>query len=813
MIPHIIHQTWKTHEIPLRFRYIRDSWLMHHPDWEYRLWSDADNRAFLVENYPAFLSVYDSYQTPICRADAIRYFLLKHFGGLYVDLDFECFQPFDTILNSQSVVLGLEPQTHLHENASQHQGLTRIVCNALMASPPQHPFWDHVIDAMVAARNEPGPLNATGPFLLTRAVDSYSDCATVEVTPDSFFYPADAPDCALGRLFDLENWQRVTAGAHAMHHWAGTWWRESEVVPSLPSDSVKVALVQGGRHIAESSLNARQCAPLGESSPLVSCLMVTRNRSGLARCATNSFRAQTYPSRELVILDDGQDRELEIFVQSLADPRIRYLRLPDAGATLGALRNQAVALARGTYICQWDDDDLYHPARLEMQMTALVAMRADACFLNRWVIWWPKQKRLAVSMQRIWEGSMLCLKSKMGLYPTIRRGEDTPVAEQIVQTERVVVLDQPRLYVYIVHEGNTFESSHFESHWESASQQFSGAGYERVMQELGKGLNFDDYLAALNKKTEGGLPESIASATNPAHETENVGTQKRDTTACHVISSPVSPVLAEIIASPRIHEHLTEFASVLILTPVKNAARFLDGFFDLATRLDYPRDKLSLAFLEGDSEDGSYQHLQDCANRCHGAFARIDLHRLDFSFRMEGERWRAEKQFLRRSVISKCRNRLFQLADRGEDRVLWIDADVIDYSPDVLLRLLEARKPIVVPNCVQISGGPTFDLNTFKFKPGAERLAWTHLLDGIIQPPRGLGRLYLEDFRGMDMVELDGVGGTMLLLDADLHRHGILFPDYSYRGYLDTEGFAMHAKDRGISAWGLPDIEIVHASQ
>jgi hypothetical protein len=46
-----------------------------------------------------------------------------------------------------------------------------------------------------------------------------------------------------------------------------------------------------------------------------------------------------------------------------------------------------------------------------------------------------------------------------------------------------------------------------------------------------------------------------------------------------------------------------------------------------------------------------------------------------------------------------------------------------------------------------------------------------------------------------------------------LHRQGILFPDYSYRGYLDTEGFAMHAKDRGVAAWGLPDIEIVHASQ
>jgi hypothetical protein len=73
--------------------------------------------------------------------------------------------------------------------------------------------------------------------------------------------------------------------------------------------------------------------------------------------------------------------------------------------------------------------------------------------------------------------------------------------------------------------------------------------------------------------------------------------------------------------------------------------------------------------------------------------------------------------------------------------------------------------------------------------------------------------MYLDDLRGTGLVELDGVGGTMLLVDAVLHRQGILFPDYSYRGYLDTEGFAMHAKDLGIAAWGLPDLEIIHASK
>jgi glycosyltransferase involved in cell wall biosynthesis len=478
--------------------------------------------------------------------------------------------------------------------------------------------------------------------------------------------------------------------------------------------------------------------------------------------------------------------------------------LPDEGATLGALRNRALAAAAGVYVCQWDDDDLYDPARLATQMAALAAMRADACFLGRWALWWPRRQRLAISTQRVWEGSMLCRKAKVPPYPAVRRGEDTPGAEQIARTGRVVFLDQPRLYVYAVHDGNTFEPSHFESHWQAASPQFTGAAYERVLQELRKGLDIDGYLSALDTRGSGAVPElatthpGAVSAVAPAPDPGNSRPQHR----------------AKVTRARRARSPAADLPTILILTPAKNAARFVPRYFELVARLDYPRDKLSLALLEGDSEDGTYEALQRAAERHRRAFARIDLHQHSYSFVLEGDRWEAQKQYSRRSVISKCRNKLFAMADRGADRILWIDADVIDYEAEVLLRLIDADRPIVVPHCVQTPAGPTFDLNSFKFKPAAQERAWTHMVDGIIQPPRGWGRLYLDDFRGdPGLVELDGVGGTMLLVDAAIHRQGIVFPDYSYRGYLDTEGFAFHARDRGFSAWGLPDLEIIHASE
>jgi mannosyltransferase OCH1-like enzyme len=57
-IPRILHQTWKTREVPERFRGYVASWRRHHPDWEYRLWTDADNDDFIRTRYPDFLGTF-----------------------------------------------------------------------------------------------------------------------------------------------------------------------------------------------------------------------------------------------------------------------------------------------------------------------------------------------------------------------------------------------------------------------------------------------------------------------------------------------------------------------------------------------------------------------------------------------------------------------------------------------------------------------------------------------------------------------------------------------------------------------------------
>jgi len=143
--------------------------------------------------------------------------------------------------------------------------------------------------------------------------------------------------------------------------------------------------------------------------------------------------------------------------------------------------------------------------------------------------------------------------------------------------------------------------------------------------------------------------------------------------------------------------------------------------------------------------------------------------------------------------------------------VLWIDVDVARWPDDVLEQLLAVQKDIVVPNCLSLHTGETFDMNTFKLKPGFDALDWSpYISEGILQPPKGYGRFYLSDLRQYDCVEIDGVGGTMLLIRADLHREGLIFPSFRYKFHIETEGLALMAKDMGYQAWGLPNLEIYH---
>jgi mannosyltransferase OCH1-like enzyme/glycosyltransferase involved in cell wall biosynthesis len=632
-IPRIIHQTWKTRDVPAEWQAYQASWRQHHPDWEYRFWTDAELRAFIAAHYAWFLPIYDGYSEPIMRVDAARYFLLAHFGGIYADLDYECLRPFDPLVAGRDLVLGREPDAH-HKQAQPRSGdLPYLVCNAMMASAPGHPFWEHVFRELIASHQALDPLEATGPFLLTRAQRSFRG-TPITVLPAALLFP----------LIALRPWvqlspaeqQTIAAGAYGLHHWSNTWCHEP-IARKRRQFACRLLVHAQALFQGTLDLNTYHDSDV----PLISCLMVTRGRPALALRAIHCFHIQTYPNRELIIIDDDPDDTLAHAVAQLNNPRIRHLRLPDNERSLGDLRNLAVEAAAGAYIAQWDDDDLSDPERLAIQMAAIRTLGATACMLQRQQIWWPDQQRIALSIQRPWEGSLLCARERLPRYPALGKGEDTPVTVRILQRERVALLDAPMLYTYVCHGSNTHTAAHWERHWQAATVRYSGDQYTNQLMIL-----------------------------LLRHQLQSAET---------LVGRPVP--FQFVIAPERLLPPTPladDMPVVSILCPVKNALPHLPRFLTNLERLNYPPERLRLAFLESDSSDGTYELLREWLPELQQRYADAQVYKRDFAYHVDEVRWQISVQRQRRTILAQSRNALIDLALGTSDWALWIDVDVVD---------------------------------------------------------------------------------------------------------------------------------------
>jgi hypothetical protein len=506
-------------------------------------------------------------------------------------------------------------------------------------------------------------------------------------------------------------------------------------------------------------LSARLSAANGDLTPYpadaaatrISCLTTAEGWSPGLALAIESYLYQTHPNRELVIVCAGMDPRLAARLEAYHRRDIRLVAVADRGLTQAELRGIGVEAASGSLICRWDAGELQDARRLEIQLRVLTQAQAHAGLLARRLEWRPAARRLAVTADRPGLASLICQKP---LWPR-ETADSAQTLEALFAALRVTTIDLPRLSLKVALEA---DATAFEAAWSTASARFEDQRCEAVAEEVGKRLPLD--------------------------------LVRRET------SEPTPP--AQRPSTP---------GEILILTPIKDGRRHLPRYLELLSRLDGGGAPLSVAFLEGDSRDGSFEALQAALPSLAGRFARVEAYSRDEGLELNGPRWEAAVQRPRRAAIARARNRLLAAALGEAEWVLWLDVDLIDYPSDLLVRLLAAGKEIVAPHCV-FPNGRSFDLNTFVLANGCDDPKY--LLDGLFQPPRGEGRLYLEAMADQDLVRVDSVGGTALLVRGDLHRDGLNFPAYSYGGYIETEGLAMMARDMGHACWALPRLRIVH---
>ena len=172
-IPPILHQLWRTTDLPPNMAEWRAGWMANHPGWIHELYNNVAMRRITAGRAPEWLPTFDALPRMIQRVDFFRYLIVHLDGGMYADLDTISCQPCDRLLAGASCVLGIE--NHISGELQQTLGYERPwqLANFIFAAAPEHPLFAALLEAIARRATEKiesdhDILEITGPRLLTR---------------------------------------------------------------------------------------------------------------------------------------------------------------------------------------------------------------------------------------------------------------------------------------------------------------------------------------------------------------------------------------------------------------------------------------------------------------------------------------------------------------------------------------------------------------------------------------------------------------------------------------------------------------------
>jgi glycosyltransferase involved in cell wall biosynthesis len=114
-------------------------------------------------------------------------------------------------------------------------------------------------------------------------------------------------------------------------------------------------------------------------TPEVTVVIPTRNRRPVLMRTLASALAQEEVDLEAVVVDDGSSDDTAAAVRGHDDPRVTLVRRePSSG--VAATRNAGIAAAHGRWVAFLDDDDLWSPRKLRMQLEVAYAAKADFAY-------------------------------------------------------------------------------------------------------------------------------------------------------------------------------------------------------------------------------------------------------------------------------------------------------------------------------------------------------------------------------------------------------------------------------------------------
>lgn len=211
-IPKKIHQIWIGSAPPPELLRLSETIKRCHPDWEYKLWRDADLAEFNLASYPPYFAAPNWGE----KADILRYCILNKYGGVYLDMDIICLKSIEPLLHGVDFVIGIANTSTIECN------------NAVIAAVPHN----QVIKALIAELTFPkevqwkklDTITRTGPQYVTNVICDLAQKGVMEgvlVLPISYFYPV--PNTYHGPQSDSILSRYITDDSYCIHLWECRW--------------------------------------------------------------------------------------------------------------------------------------------------------------------------------------------------------------------------------------------------------------------------------------------------------------------------------------------------------------------------------------------------------------------------------------------------------------------------------------------------------------------------------------------------------------------------------------------------------------
>jgi len=179
-VPLNLFQTWTNKELPPKMKACVQKLRKQNPEFNYTLYDDDDCRRFIQDHYePDVLDAFHRLIPGAYKADLWRYCVLYIYGGIYLDIKFECVNGFHLIELTDKPHYVMDRQKDPKTNSAFAEPGKLLVYNGCIVTPAKNPVLKRCIDAIVinVQKEEYGfnPLYPTGPGLFGGLLSFSSD--------------------------------------------------------------------------------------------------------------------------------------------------------------------------------------------------------------------------------------------------------------------------------------------------------------------------------------------------------------------------------------------------------------------------------------------------------------------------------------------------------------------------------------------------------------------------------------------------------------------------------------------------------------